>query len=72
MDVFSLHFSTVVFSKEKGCKNVKVGISDVKLTELSESNIKFPEKCTYNKLYMVFFQKNALFFLSRVFTLKSF
>jgi len=24
----------------------------VKLTELSESNIKFPEKCTCNKLYI--------------------
>jgi len=29
----------------------------VKLTELLESNIKFPGKCTCNKLYMVFFQK---------------
>jgi len=60
MDVFSLHFSTVVFSKEK-VKNFKVGISDVELTELSESNIKFPGKCTYNKLYMVFSKKRAFF-----------
>jgi len=91
MDVFSLHFSTVVFFKKKGSifqkknffvKNFKVGIFDVKLTELSESNIKFPGKCTCNKLYMVtnyiwFFPKKRAFFniffsLLRVFTLKSF
>jgi len=45
-------------------KNFKVGISDVKLTELSESNIKFHGKCTCNKLYMVFFfQKKNTHFL---------
>jgi len=34
----------------------------MKLTELSESNIKFPGKCTCNTLYMVFFSKKRAFF----------
>jgi len=33
----------------------------VKLTELSESNIKFPGKCISNKLHMVFSKKRAFF-----------
>jgi len=33
----------------------------VKLIELSESNIKFPGKCTCNKLYMVFSKKTRIF-----------